>query len=275
MMNILTATLTLPLLLTLISCGAEKRPPLSHDESTVTPVRTVVDSQTDRSFAVVELFTSEGCSSCPPADALLSRIATEARENGQHVYPLSFHVDYWNRLGWTDPFSSPTYSERQRAYADAMHLRGVYTPQMVVNGRQEFVGSDASKAHSAIAAALEHPSSVTIDLTQAGFTSEGVVVRYMITGAPGGSALNVALVERNLTVEVPRGENSGRTLHHDNVVRSLRSIELSRSGGGEMRLSPTASVVPDNCSVVAYVQNPETMEILGAARVDMKTSARQ
>jgi len=268
-MKILTSLLTVSLLTTLLSCGTSERRATPADASTTTPVRAVVDSQATESFAVVELFTSEGCSSCPPADALLSRIAAEARAEGRHVYPLSFHVDYWNRLGWNDPFSSSAYSERQRAYADVMSLQSVYTPEMVVNGRTEFVGSNASKAESAIADALSHPASATVELTQAGFTSEGAVVRYKIIGAPPGSALNVALVERDLTVKVPRGENSGRTLHHDNVVRALRSIELSRSGGGEMRLAPVATVVPDHCSIVAYVQDPNTMEILGATSVDM------
>jgi len=92
--------------------------------------------------AVVELFTSEGCSSCPPADRILSRLTAETQRDHRRIYTLSFHVDYWDRLGWRDPYSSSANSDRQRQYAELMKLQSVYTPQMIVNGRIEFVGSD-------------------------------------------------------------------------------------------------------------------------------------
>ena len=104
-----------------------------------------------RSPVVVELFTSEGCSSCPPADELLSRLRKEGTENGVEIIPLGFHVDYWNYQGWQDRFSSNQYSKRQETYAAQLHTEGPYTPEMVVNGSHEFVGNDAARARSAIA----------------------------------------------------------------------------------------------------------------------------
>lgn len=100
--------------------------------------------------AVIELFTSQGCSSCPPADVLLSKTITDAKENGKKIFAISFHVDYWNRLGWTDPFSDKKYSDRQSAYADQLNPGQVYTPQMVVNGEKEFVGSDQKALNDAL-----------------------------------------------------------------------------------------------------------------------------
>src|SRR6476620_3102500 len=110
-------------------------------------------------FAVVELFTSEGCSSCPPADAVLARLAADTRDRGLAVYPLAFHVDYWDRLGWRDPHSAKAYTDRQYAYAAALGAAGqVYTPQMVVNGTAAFAGSNAREADRQVAAALVRPA---------------------------------------------------------------------------------------------------------------------
>ena len=115
-------------------------------------------------FAVVELFTSEGCSSCPPADKLLGQIDERARADGSRVFPLAFHVDYWNHLGWTDPFSSEASSNRQRDYGRALHLESIYTPQMIVNGEREFVGSNGEIAEKAVSEALSRPEENTITL---------------------------------------------------------------------------------------------------------------
>src|ERR1700761_8258700 len=107
----------------------------------------------EKGFAVIELFTSEGCSSCPPADALVARVQKES--NGKPVYILAFHVDYWNRLGWKDVFSSAEYSERQSEYAKYLKLESVYTPQVIVNGKKEFVGSEESTLQNSVSAALQ------------------------------------------------------------------------------------------------------------------------
>lgn len=223
------------------------------------------------SFAVVELFTSEGCSSCPPADRLLGNLVAEADSNGTAVYPLSFHVDYWNRLGWSDPFSSPLYSARQRTYAHALKLDGLFTPQMVVNGRWSFVGSDASAAATHISEALQEEGNLKVT-AEAKFLDDTVVVSFQATpsnasSSPADAIVNVALVERDLKVEVPRGENSGRTLHHDNVVRAFESVRPTGLPQGTVNLAMPSSSNRSKMSVVVYVQDPETMVVVGATRV--------
>lgn len=215
-------------------------------------------------FAVVELFTSEGCSSCPPADTLLAEIAGQ-----KNVYALAFHVDYWNYLGWTDPFSDAKFSDRQRAYAGKFRIRSIYTPQMIINGTEEFVGSDRQRAKRAIDAALKKPASVEVKLRAvAAIANRGegndprspsaatTTIEYEVTGVSPGSVLNLALVERGLVTNVKRGENAGKTLRHENVVRMFVT---KPAGKGEVELP-----AKPNTSVIAYVQDAKTMEVLGA-----------
>ena len=128
--------------------------------------------------AVLELFTSEGCSSCPSADRLLPLLA----KLDSNIIPLSFHVDYWNRLGWTDPFSSSKYSERQRSYASQLNLESVYTPQLVVNGEYELVGSNRSNAEAAIKKALKEKSLVKIDISDVKITGNKVSFTSTVSG---------------------------------------------------------------------------------------------
>jgi hypothetical protein len=194
-------------------------------------------------FAVVELFTSEGCSSCPPADRLLADLA---RKPG--VYALEFHVDYWNSLGWRDPYSAAAYSDRQRAYGD-----DVYTPQMVVNGTNVFVGSNRARAEAAIASALVTTARVSLTARV-----DGTRLIYRVIGAPDGARLCVAVVDAHRTTEVARGENAGRTLEHARVVRGFMSEKIA--GGGSVAL-PAAI---NGGSVVAFVQDTKTGAILGA-----------
>lgn len=217
--------------------------------------------------AVVELFTSEGCSSCPPADKLLSEIAADAQKSGKLIFTLAFHVDYWNHLGWADPFSDAAFSTRQHAYGKKFGLRSVYTPQMIVNGAEEFVGSDRTRAQRAIDAALTLPATVELKLRWHDGTAE-----YEVTGAPAGSVLNLAVVERGLVNKIARGENSGRTLRHDNVVRVFETVRIGDARTGKLALRLPASVTRDNATVFSYVQDPSTLAILGAASATL-TSA--
>jgi hypothetical protein len=124
--------------------------------------RPVLSTRSSTGFAVVELFTSEGCSSCPAAD---DAVAVVARDYPQNVFVLGFHVDYWNRLGWKDGYSSAAYTDRQGEYATAFSLNGIYTPQVVVNGKTEFVGSDKNKLDRAIKNELNENTTVTIELS--------------------------------------------------------------------------------------------------------------
>jgi hypothetical protein len=225
------------------------------------------DGGADTGFAVVELFTSEGCSSCPPADDVLRDVAAQAMRSGRHVYPLAFHVDYWNSLGWPDPYSSGLATDRQHAYARALGEQGVYTPEMIVNGRDAFVGSDASRAHRSIDAALRGREIARIEL-KTKVIDDAVTVDYTVTNAPKGHLLELALVQNAAETHVRAGENAGRTLRHADVVRSFRTVELDVARTGHVAFAP-ARAPASRASIVAFVQSPETMAIVGAARADL------
>jgi hypothetical protein len=165
---------------------------------------------------VVELFTSEGCSSCPPADALLVELASRPE-----VLALSFHVDYWDRLGWKDPFSSPLATERQRRYAELLGLATVYTPQIVVDGRWQAVGSDRAEVQRALDSARHDRNEVPVTLA----VDHGHARIRLGPGADAAAA-SVLLIgfDRRHVTAVERGENSGRTLPHVDVVRGLEEV---------------------------------------------------
>ncbi len=220
---------------------------------------------------LVELFTSEGCSSCPPADALLIRLERLQPVSGAKIIVLSQHVDYWNRLGWTDPFSSGLFSRRQSDYADALGRDGVYTPQMIVDGQAEFVGSDASRAQQAIARAAAQPKApLAVSFTCEANSDRGRI--HIEFGSPpvgltmDNSEVILALSETNLSSSVPRGENSGRNLQHTGVVRLLRALGTVAKGkhkfDEEVKLPP--SWRKKNLAAVVFLQERQSRRILGA-----------
>lgn len=164
---------------------------------------------------VVELFTSEGCSSCPPADEFLTDLA----HSGRNVLPLAFHVTYWDRLGWRDPFSLAAATERQRSYARSLGDGGVYTPEMVVGGTQGFVGSEREQGLAVIARAAGAASGVPLQV----WRENGAVTVSVGAGRERAEILLVGYDPEHRT-PVGRGENSGRTLLESNIVRSLTSL---------------------------------------------------
>jgi hypothetical protein len=215
---------------------------------------------------LLELFTSQGCSSCPPADAVLRELATH-----QDLLPLAFHVDYWNNLGWHDPYSDVAFSRRQRDYVKALKADQVYTPQMVVNGSTEFVGSDRTRARDRIDLALKQPVQATVTLSQEEKKDpSSVVFAYEVSRAPQGSVLNVAVVERGLVSEVKRGENRGQTLRHENVVRAFQTNRLGKAEKGTVQLKLPTGLVRKNSSAIAYVQDADTWAVLGATAIDLE-----
>ncbi|HMQ62210.1 MAG TPA: DUF1223 domain-containing protein [Flavilitoribacter sp.] len=212
-------------------------------------------------FAVVELFTSQGCSSCPPADELLKELVNESREN---VAALSFHVDYWNRLGWADPYSQAAFSERQQVYAGKLDA-GVYTPQMIVNGRHAFVGSRETEARSHIRKALEARPETSIALNLTG--EENRTLEYRLSGRTDRLMLNIALISRHLENDVPRGENRGRTLEHVNVVRWFKTVR-PRSGEGSVELDFPAGLKSADTGLIVYTQDQDTWAVTGLGLMD-------
>jgi len=173
--------------------------------------------------ALVELFTSEGCSSCPPADELLAETAKHYTDN--NVFVLSYHVDYWDRLGWKDPFSNAAWTARQNRYAQQFKLESIYTPEAVVNGRTEFTGSDKNRLSKAIFTEIKTPYTMRLELEAHDNGKNNITVLYQLTGATGPSLnINIALVQRSADTEVKRGENEGKRLHHINIVRDLKTV---------------------------------------------------
>jgi hypothetical protein len=233
----------------------------------------------EKTPVIVELFTSEGCSSCPPADVLLMQLEEKQPIANAEIIALSEHVDYWNRLGWADPFSSSLFSQRQSDYSRAFGLEDIYTPQMVVDGRAEFVGSNAKKAREAITEAIHAPKAkVTIApfaKAEASATAVTVTVENLPKLKTGDTAeVLLAIAESNLNSNVLRGENSGRKLTHTAVVRKLNGIGSLDSSN--KNFTATANVVieknwkPDNIKIVAFVQERVSRRILGAAVVKLK-----
>lgn len=181
---------------------------------------------------VVELFTSEGCSSCPPADALLVKLSQQQSKNGSPVILLGEHVDYWNYIGWTDRFSSKQFSERQSEYASALHAQ-VYTPQMIIDGQDPFVGNNAADVNARIAAAAKKPKPAQVALAWEGKSRLQVTVH----GADVKKTdVLLAITEDGLSTVVQKGENGGQTLHHAAVVRELREIGSLKNGSFEKTL---------------------------------------
>lgn len=219
--------------------------------------------------AVLELFTSEGCSSCPPAEALLNEIDEEAQRTGRPVYVLAFHVDYWNDLGWIDRFSTEAFSERQRRYAPRVSGGRVYTPQLVVNGVTSFVGSDRTRALRARDAALEEGAPVSVRLA-ASRTPRGVKATATLEGAPRGARVSFALVADGHVSDVKSGENRGRRLVHRGVVHRFESHVVG-AAPVEVELEAPRVRGEDKLgwSVVAFVQDKDTGRVLGASRVPL------
>lgn len=213
--------------------------------------------------AVVELFTSQGCNSCPPADVALRQIAETADKEDANVFVLSFHVDYWNRLGWNDPYSSQLASYRQRAYARAAGSKRVYTPQMIVSGTTEFVGSNRAKAKKAIGEALGRSAKSTVSM-KLNADEDGVDIDYQVDGADKDHLLNLAVVHTPKANDVPAGENRGRKLAHVNVVRAFKAIRLSELSGSA-RLELPEGLAARDAQVIGYVQDLSSLAITGAS----------
>ncbi|MEO8088339.1 MAG: DUF1223 domain-containing protein [Bacteroidota bacterium] len=217
--------------------------------------------------AVIELFTSQGCSSCPAADKLLSQTINDSKKDGRKIIALSFHVDYWNHLGWSDPFSEKIYSQRQRAYASSLNLRSVYTPQMIVNGMYEFVGSNAGDLNASLDKALRTEPTASFETVSATADGNLLHVKYALEGNYSGCNINIALVSRKEITSVKHGENGGRILTNENVVRSFMTREAQLSG--ELILENPTSSTNENLAVVVYIQQSD-LKIVGAAMAELR-----
>lgn len=225
----------------------------------VIPVRMELPAPPD-GFAVVELFTSEGCSSCPPADEAVIQLS---KDYPDHVYVLGYHVDYWNYIGWKDEFSSAAFTDRQRQYGERFGLSSVYTPQIVVNGEKEFVGSNRNQLASSVKNALQGKSTSDIKLSVAKESAGNLRVSYEVS-VGGPAILNLALVQLNATSAVKRGENKGKSLHHINIVRGLKTIQVNKDARAVVAMTIPADLTAKDVEVVAFLQDNKNWKITSA-----------
>jgi hypothetical protein len=215
-------------------------------------------------FAVLELFTSQGCSSCPPADAVLG---TYALENNPNIIPLAFHVDYWNYIGWKDPFSKAQFSKRQRNYAYMMKAQGNYTPQLIINGKRELVGSRESEIKDIVAAELAIKKQNTIAIKKATLNNNQVEVAYDFDGAAPSTVINLALVKKKEFTSIKRGENSGLKQTSYNIVFDFKTVSsTSNTESFEFKKEWLTS----DYFVVVYLQNNKTGKVLAASKSEIK-----
>ena len=223
-----------------------------------------------RQPVLVELYTSEGCSSCPPADKALAFLEKEQPYMQAEIITLALHVDYWDRLGWKDEFSSPLYSQRQTVYAQKLKLDSTYTPQMIVDGRIQFVGSNLGEAAKAITEAAKSPKANI----EAAFNNENAL-KVKISAVPKHEDATVflAIAENNLVSNVKRGENAGKNLEHISVVRELKTVGKIEPNS-DIFEQEAVSALPlnwkkENLKYVIFIQENESRKILGIKQISL------
>jgi hypothetical protein len=244
------------------SLSGESRPPVAADNKNMQPV-------------VVELFTSEGCSSCPPADALLLELEQAQPVQGAKVIALEEHVDYWNHDGWTDPYSSADWTQRQVDYVTKFKEKEPYTPQMIIDGQTQTVGGRESEVKQAIQQAAGQPQT-EITLTAGNAASDAAPQFTVHVGKLTGNSdrdsaeVWLAVSESGLGSSVNAGENAGKTLRHASVLRSLHKIGVAKSNADTaFEASPRVKLKPEwnrkNLQIIIFIQDKKALHILGAA----------
>lgn len=217
---------------------------------------------------LVELFTSEGCSSCPPADRVLSQLEKEQSNREAEIITLALHVDYWNYLGWKDEFSSAAFSQRQNGYAEQFKLDSIYTPQMVVDGQTQFVGSNLATAQKTISDAAKM-NKAAIEISKANDK-----LKVIISDAPTHDDCYVwlAIAEDDLKTNVRRGENGGKTLDHVSVVREMKLLgnlaSADKTFESETALQFNSVWKKENLKFIVFVQGKDSKKIFGVKKLD-------
>lgn len=240
-------------------------------------------TSTDKSFAndkstkqtvLVELFTSEGCSSCPPAERVLAKLETEQPFAEAELITLAFHVDYWNNLGWKDKFALPLFTQRQKAYDRKFQTGKIYTPQMIVDGDIEFVGSKMDIAEKAIKKSLENKKAeIQIDAVDQ-------KLKVKITDIPKheDASVYLAFAEDDLSSDVRRGENAGKNLKHVSVVRILQAIGRIMPQDKSFELETNLQIQTDwkkeNLKAIVFVQENKSRKILGVQQLKLSSRAK-
>ncbi|MBT2163236.1 DUF1223 domain-containing protein [Zobellia barbeyronii] len=222
-------------------------------------------SEDNAPIVVLELFTSQGCSSCPPADVLLQQAKDDY---GSLVYALSYHVDYWNYIGWKDPFSNPEYAEKQRKYNIKFKNKSNYTPQVVVNGKAHFVGSSSFKMKAAIAQYGAIKAENKITLSNVKVEKESVSFNYKLNGAIANKSLRAVLVLDKRTTVVKRGENRNKTLANNNIVVAEKRIIIEDLEGISSMKIPTAVEKDEKLNLIVLMVNG-VYDITAASKTEL------
>ena len=225
--------------------------PVAADQSAPAPV-------------VIELFTSQGCSSCPPAEALLNKLADEP-----NIIALELHVDYWDYIGWADPYALPQLTERQRSYARNLQERYVFTPQMIIDGHDSVVGSRQSDVAAAILRSESRGKPVAVELRDEG---GGKIVIPAGDSPAGGATVWLVTYDDQIETDVTRGENAGRTLHNRHVVREMEPIGQWTGEAMEIPVSLAEAVARGRAGCAVLLQQGRTGPIIGAAQMRLAGS---
>jgi hypothetical protein len=227
----------------------------------------------NKPIVLVELFTSEGCSDCPSADRVLARLENEQPNADAEIITLALHVDYWDRLGWKDQFSSNLYSERQKGYADKYKLNSVYTPQMVVDGQKEFVGSNFGAAQNSISEAAKNKKA-PVELITGTNQNQNLKIKISDLPAHEDSYVWLVIAEDNLRTDVKGGENGGKTLPHASVVREMKligeisSIDKTFETATDYQFQPGWN--KENLKFVVFAQGKDTKKVYGVNKKSLR-----
>lgn len=224
----------------------------------------LVFSQNDKKgFALLELYTSEGCSSCPPADELMGKLQSVYKD--KNVFVLSYHVDYWDKQGWKDIFSNADYTKRQYEYARFLKKEPIYTPQLIINGKSDYIGSQETSVRNGIESALSKPAvtNLYLEVNQIG---GNLSVKFDVSDTSKNSQLVVAIVQKEAKSKVKRGENAHRVLSHFQIVRDLQIISLNNGKKGTVSIRLPQNFNMRDFEVIGFVQDLGSGAILGAKR---------
>lgn len=221
----------------------------------------------NKGFVVLELFTSQGCSSCPPADKVLGKYALE---NNPNIIPLAFHVDYWNYIGWKDPFSKAAFSNRQREYSQKMKTEGTYTPQVIINGKYELVGSKESDIQNKVIQELANPSKEKILISEAVVTDGKLRIDYNVNSFSQNDVVNLALVKKKEFTVIKRGENTGLKQTSYNIVTDFKTMPVQKKMINTVEFDFAKEWIPADFTVIAYKQSSLNGVITAAAQASIR-----
>jgi len=227
------------------------------------------NTNTHKGFALLELYTSEGCSSCPPADELMGKIQNEYKD--RELYVLSYHVDYWDKQGWKDIFSKADYTKRQYDYAKFMEKDPIYTPQLIINGKIDYIGSEETAVRNGIKSALSKTAVTELSL-EATQQNTKLNLNYNVSKATQNNRLLIAVVQKSAKSNVKRGENAHRILSHYQIVRSLSNFALSGNLKGTASVALPKDFNSKDYEIIGFVQDKNNGSILAVTKAVLQQS---